>query len=255
MTESKMFVAHVFNQEYMDDFRRAVSEVCKQLNIVSVYADDKLINGHILQDKIYKQIEEADICLFEISETQKPNVFIELGYAQGKNKQTVLVMKNGVVPPSDLAGIDRIEYSSFLDLEEKLKKYIPTLELNSAEKKDSGSKEFSIENPVYKTSNGFRNLLNDMSDDHEGLMIGIELFINHVPHVLRYTEKLVSVLNSEKSKTEKIEQINRYLDKLDKSFTNPLLIDKNKKIRYWLARSYIIVQQYLTSVKNNLETN
>ena len=66
----KIFVAHVFSSEYIDDLRKIIYEVCSELILIPTYADDYLSSGHILKDKIFPQIDEAVICLFEISETQ-----------------------------------------------------------------------------------------------------------------------------------------------------------------------------------------
>ena len=132
--KKKVFVAHVFNPQYMDDFRRSMKNVCDKLGFEPVYADDKLVNGHILKDKIFPDMERADFCVFEISEIQKPNVFIELGFAQGKDRPSVIIMRNGIIPPSDLAGYDRVEYTSFVNLEEQLYKLLPTLKLKTATK-------------------------------------------------------------------------------------------------------------------------
>lgn len=144
--KKRMFVAHVFNPQYMDDFRRSLKNVCDKLGFEPVYADDKLVNGHILKDKIFPDIERADICIFEISEIQKPNVFIELGFAQGRNRPSVIIMRNGMIPPSDLAGYDRVEYTSFVNLEEQLSKLLPTLKLETTEKTLN---EETIYNMVY----------------------------------------------------------------------------------------------------------
>lgn len=144
----RMFVAHVFNPQYLDDFRRSIGNVCEKLSIVPIYADDKIVNGHILKDKIFPDIESADICLFEISESQKPNVFLELGFAHGRNRPSILIMKSGIIPPSDLAGYDRVEYTSFLNLENQLLKLLPTLEIRKVSNKIT-DKENKLKDMVY----------------------------------------------------------------------------------------------------------
>lgn len=237
----QMFIAHVFNTEYMEDFRNCIHEVCKKLDIIPNYADDIVVTGHILQDKIFHLINNAELCLFEISETQKPNTFIELGYSLGRKKPSVLVLKQGIIPPSDLAGIDRIEYSSYNNLKSNLLKYIPRI-IN----------KIIFVNPKYKTSNGFKALLFNHRIDHEGMMMGADIFKDHIPHVSRWTKELVSILNSQQSVKEKTDQIDKYLAKLEDSFKDPILIDMNKENRYWLARSYKIVEIYLDSVRREL---
>jgi hypothetical protein len=69
-------------------------------------------------------IDDALFCIFDISEVDKPNVFIELGYAYGKNKYVVLTSKSQQ-SPTDLAGFVTIFYDSFSELGDKLLQYMP----------------------------------------------------------------------------------------------------------------------------------
>jgi len=86
-----------------------------------VYADDEVVDGHILMHKIFPIIDRCRFGLYEISETNRPNVFLELGYAKGRGKPCYLLLRQGEKPPSNLAGCDRVDYESYRHLTEKLR--------------------------------------------------------------------------------------------------------------------------------------
>jgi len=120
------FVGHVFNEEQIDDFRKAIARGFPQaLRKVDVRYADEEVKGGSLFDKVRAEIERALFCFFEISNSAKPNVFLELGYALGRQKVCILLLKKGAEPPSDLAGFDRIEYRSMADLTKQLKSFLP----------------------------------------------------------------------------------------------------------------------------------
>ena len=120
----KCFVGHVFNKAQIDDLRLAIEESFRRFSAFSIsYADDKVRFQHIFA-KIAHEIEHAALCIFELSDASKPNVFLELGYALGQGKECVMLVKRGSSIPSDLAGIGRIEYESMQDLKRQLDKYL-----------------------------------------------------------------------------------------------------------------------------------
>jgi hypothetical protein len=121
------FIGHRFTQAYLDDFRNSVENAFEMYNgvIRADYADNTLVDGHILKDKIEPKISDSFFCIFDISEQDKPNVFIELGIAIGKKKRVVLTSR--FAPPTDLAGYDTIVYDSFKELTNKLKSYLPQI--------------------------------------------------------------------------------------------------------------------------------
>jgi hypothetical protein len=122
-----VFVGHRFSKQYSDDFREKINEAISSYSkaLVPTYADDLLVTGHIFNDKIKPMIDESLLCIFDITEINKPNVFIEIGYAFGINKKVVLTSKKN--PPSDLAGFDILKYDSFHDLKVKLLNYLPLI--------------------------------------------------------------------------------------------------------------------------------
>lgn len=122
----KCFVGHVFDKEQIDDLRAAIKDGFEATGATTGiefwYADDYIGSGHIL-DKIFRAICDADCCIFEVSSSTKPNVFLELGFAYGCGKRPLLLVKSGRRLPSDLAGYDHVRYGSMKELTEKIQKF------------------------------------------------------------------------------------------------------------------------------------
>lgn len=121
-----LFVGHVFSREQIDDFRHALASGIQLVGASLWFADQHPGTGHIF-DKIKAGIDNSFACLFEVSDTSRANVFLELGYAFGRGKQCILVSKVGSPVASDLAGLERIEYTSYKDLTGQLSNIIGEL--------------------------------------------------------------------------------------------------------------------------------
>lgn len=104
-----------------DDYRGAFEEAAREFEVEFDFADELLTNRHVL-DKIVALIEGARFSLFDIT-LWNPNVTLELGVAIGSSRQYFLLFdrsrkRSGV--PSDLAGLDRVEYASYTQLRNRL---------------------------------------------------------------------------------------------------------------------------------------
>jgi len=97
-----VFVGHVFDQSSIDDLRTAISSATKSTEWNPIYADEKIVDGHILTEKIIPEIQLAEFCLFDISDKTRPNIFFELGIAKGMGKPCILLIRSGVEPPHPL---------------------------------------------------------------------------------------------------------------------------------------------------------
>jgi hypothetical protein len=109
------FVAHEFSKQDTDDLRTAIEEAFKSLELEAYYADLEVRQSHILE-KIKDMILHTQFGIYDISNTTKPNVFIELGLAMAFGKAFYIICKKGTTIPADLAGLDRIEYESYKQL-------------------------------------------------------------------------------------------------------------------------------------------
>jgi hypothetical protein len=118
----QVFVAYAYNLYDKRDYRKIYTAIERSYGIKFIFADEKITNMHILQ-KIISYIRGSDFSLFDISDWN-PNVTLELGIALALSDNWYICFNpektNISEVPSDIRGIDRIQYKSFSDLEDKL---------------------------------------------------------------------------------------------------------------------------------------
>lgn len=128
-----VFVGHPFQAAFTEELRQAVNEVCQQMNVRQTsdrthFWQPDFLNTlessrpQTILETITEIIRQSALCLFEVTETNKANIFFELGVAVGMNRRLALMAKRPYIPPSDLQGVRRIEYETIDDL-------IPQLQL------------------------------------------------------------------------------------------------------------------------------
>lgn len=112
LTEGRPFIFMIMSYEAK---RRplydCIAKVAGQLGIDCIRADQVLGSGYPLLEKLHRLIEEAELVVAEIS-VKSPNVFYEIGYAVAVNKPPILVMEEGLEMPTDLKGLEIIQYSN-----------------------------------------------------------------------------------------------------------------------------------------------
>src|ERR1700733_10521672 len=104
------FVAHDFSAGQLDDLRKAIQEALRDSGLEPYFADKEGIEGQILLSKILPKIAKSRFGIYDISAPEKPNVFIELGAAIAIESPYYIIARKGTPIPSDLQGLDRIEY-------------------------------------------------------------------------------------------------------------------------------------------------
>jgi hypothetical protein len=118
----QVFVAYAYNLYDQRDYRRVFASLERDFGIEFIFADEKITNMHILQ-KIISHIRGSDFSLFDIS-SWNPNVTLELGVALALSDDWYILFNPEKIAmaevPSDIRGIDRIQYASFSDLEDRL---------------------------------------------------------------------------------------------------------------------------------------
>ena len=110
-----------FNQIFLDGIR-AVTE---SLDMIAERGDEIEHNENIL-DVIQRTILGCDVVIAEIS-SQNANVMYEVGFAHGRNKPTILICENEKSTPSNLIGINRVEYSNIDELRKRLEQRLRAL--------------------------------------------------------------------------------------------------------------------------------
>ena len=120
-----MFVAYPYKIP-KSDYRKVFTTLGKAFQVEFVFADEKITNLHILQ-KISGYIRESRFGIYDIS-YWNPNVALELGLAFGLNEKAFIVYDPTKIEkdevPSDLRGLDRIQYQSFTELEAGIAKLL-----------------------------------------------------------------------------------------------------------------------------------
>jgi len=122
----QIFVAYSYRLYPKDDYRRVYNELKKAFQVDFVFADEKITSLHILQ-KIANYIRESRFGIYDIS-GWNPNVTLELGLAFGLTEKTFIAIDpaktNINEVPSDLRGMDRIQYGSYTELQAGLERLL-----------------------------------------------------------------------------------------------------------------------------------
>jgi hypothetical protein len=116
----KIFVAYPYSFP-KEDYRRPYQELEKAFGVKFEFADDRITNLHLLK-KVTRMIVTSRFSLFDIT-NWNPNVTLELGIAVGRSSSYYLLFNPNIAEedaPSDLGGIDRIQYTSYAELGERL---------------------------------------------------------------------------------------------------------------------------------------
>ena len=122
----QIFVAYPYTLYDTSDYRKPFKELAKAFNVQFVFADEKITTLHILQ-KIADYIRSSRCGIYDIS-GWNANVTLELGLAYGMNEKAYVISNPKQHPagevPSDLRGLDRMQYTSFSELQTALEKIL-----------------------------------------------------------------------------------------------------------------------------------
>jgi hypothetical protein len=122
----QVFVAYSYRLYPKADYRKVYKELAQAFHVEFIFADEKITSLHILR-KIANYIRSSRFGIYDIS-GWNANVTLELGLAFGMNERAFIAIdptKTEVDEvPSDLRGIDRIQYGSYTELQEGLAKLL-----------------------------------------------------------------------------------------------------------------------------------
>jgi hypothetical protein len=122
--KTKLFVAMPFSPEHSDVWEIAIQEACQIAGILCERVDEQAYTGDILGE-ITRRLRNGNGVLALLNDAN-PNVFLEIGFAWGMGKPTVLIAKKGTSLPFDVQGQKCIQYTSIANLRSLL-----TAELSS----------------------------------------------------------------------------------------------------------------------------
>ena len=138
MARYDYFVAYDFKIPDKDDLINAIKVAFEGTSMNGYYADLEIkANGKHIFNKIEEMIQSTEFGIYEIS-TNNQNVSLELGLAKGAKKRFYILAKKGTLIPSDLQGMDRLEYDDYHQLTEIIRQKIALVEKNRiVEKEDT----------------------------------------------------------------------------------------------------------------------
>lgn len=88
-----VFVAMPFSEHFDDVYQFGIYQTIRKCGFVCEKVDESVYAGSII-DRIMCGIQAAEFVIADLSE-ERPNVYLEVGYAWGLNKQVLLVAREG----------------------------------------------------------------------------------------------------------------------------------------------------------------
>jgi len=124
----RAFVAMPFAPEMEDVFYYGIQNPVRELGYICERVDQEAFTGDIL-DQVKMRIENAEIVIADLTGSNA-NVYLEVGYAWGKGRPTLLVANKKDDLKFDVRGQRCLKYQSIKDLENKLTTELKGLDAN-----------------------------------------------------------------------------------------------------------------------------
>jgi len=112
------FVAMPFREEMLDVYDYGILAATGRAGFLCERADQEHFTGDILS-WVRQRIDACAIVVADLS-FMNPNVYLEVGYAWGRGKPTVLLIQDGQELPFDVRGQRCLKYKRIKHLEEQL---------------------------------------------------------------------------------------------------------------------------------------
>ena len=120
-----VFVAMPFSQEFEDVYQFGIYDVVRRCGFVCERVDESYYAGNMVE-RIKEGITSADFVIADLT-TERPNVYLEVGYAWGLETPVVLIAREGQNLHFDLAQHKCIFYPTIVRLADDLEKTIRNL--------------------------------------------------------------------------------------------------------------------------------
>jgi len=128
LTSKYVFVIMPFeNEPKFIETLESFKEVCKKFQYHCSRVDEQNTNSRIIPE-IFSRIKKSAFIIADLSE-QKPNIYYELGFAQGLDIPVVATAKKGTILPFDVADIPTIYWDTQKELKTDLEKKISQIAL------------------------------------------------------------------------------------------------------------------------------
>jgi hypothetical protein len=116
--KKSVFVAMPFTEEFEDTYQFGIYSTVRRLGYVCEKVDESAFTGNIVE-RITDGIKNAEFVIADLS-LERPNVYLEVGFAWGLKKPVVLVAKEGQRLHFDLSHHRCIFYKTIGKLSEQL---------------------------------------------------------------------------------------------------------------------------------------
>ncbi len=120
--KKSVFVAMPFSEEFEDTYQFGIYNTVRRLGYVCEKVDESVFAGSII-DRIVDGIRSAEFVIADLS-LERPNVYLEVGFAWGLKKPVILVAKEGQRLHFDLSHHKCLFYRTIGKLSESLEKTI-----------------------------------------------------------------------------------------------------------------------------------
>lgn len=114
-----------FATEMEDVYYYGIQNPVRQLGFICERIDQEAFTGDVLP-QMKTRIEAAEIVIADLTGSN-PNVYLEVGYAWGKARPTVLLVREADQLKFDVRGQKCLTYKSIKDLETQLTKELQEL--------------------------------------------------------------------------------------------------------------------------------
>jgi hypothetical protein len=126
ITSRHVFIAMSFASDpHFDDAYESIVSVCEEFH----YRARRITSAEALErivPEIFSGIKKSAFVIVDISE-ERPNVYYELGFAQGAGKRVIVTAVKGTALPFDISDIAVIFWEGQKQLKEKLRERIATI--------------------------------------------------------------------------------------------------------------------------------
>jgi hypothetical protein len=130
-----IFVAMPFSEETDDIYSYGIQRPVHAAGYLCERVDLTSFTGDILE-RIRSRIETATLVIADLTGAN-PNVYLEVGYAWGKNRPTILLVRSGEELKFDVRGQRCITYRKILDLEKTLERELRGLSKDKLARNDA----------------------------------------------------------------------------------------------------------------------
>ena len=124
-TKKRVFVAMPFQEDFEDVYQFGIYSVIRSLGYVCERVDESIFAGNIVE-RIIEGIRGAEFVVADLT-NERPNVYLEVGFAWGLDRPVILVAREGQSLHFDVSHHRCIFYRTIGRLAEELKRTIDDL--------------------------------------------------------------------------------------------------------------------------------